>query len=156
MGILVLSSAEKLGLPWKSLDVIIVSVFSEMSEMILSILSRRFCFLLVNLGEWRKRWFNLSLSKPQRIKGLNGWVIMINHWRDSHLINCFQYSAAFAVEELSALELPSSYSEKKCWERGWWHGLNRELKIILGNMYYWTKKKRKQEQFVNVLLLWLL
>ena len=50
-----LSSGEKLGSPSKSIDVILVSVFLEMSGMILSILSRRLCLSLVNLGQWRKK-----------------------------------------------------------------------------------------------------
>ena len=41
------------------------SVFLKMSGMILSILSRRFCLSLLNLGRWRKKWFNVSISKPQ-------------------------------------------------------------------------------------------
>ena len=50
-----LSSAEKLGSPKRSIDVIQVSLFPRMSEKILSILSRRFCLSLVNLGQWRKK-----------------------------------------------------------------------------------------------------
>ena len=42
-----------------------------MSGMILSILSRRFCFSLVNLGQWRKKLFNVSVSKPQAQIGLS-------------------------------------------------------------------------------------
>ena len=40
-------------------------VFLKMSGTILSILSRRFCFLLANLEQWRKKWIHLSISKPQ-------------------------------------------------------------------------------------------
>ena len=48
------------------------------------------------------------------MKRLNGWVIMINPFDDEIPIylSAFRYSTAFSVEELSALESPSSYSEK--------------------------------------------
>ena len=42
-----------------------MSVFLKKFEMIFSILSRRFCLSLVNLGQLRKKWFNVSESKPQ-------------------------------------------------------------------------------------------
>ena len=45
-------------------------VFLEMSGMILSILSR-FCLSLVNLGQWRKKWLNVSISKSQVQIGLS-------------------------------------------------------------------------------------
>ena len=48
------------------------------------------------------------------MKRLNGWVIMINPF-DAEIpiyLSAFQYSTVFSVEELSALESPSSYSEK--------------------------------------------
>ena len=48
-----------------------MSAFLKMSGMILSILSRRFCLSLVNLGQWRKKWFNVSISKPQMQIGLS-------------------------------------------------------------------------------------
>ena len=41
-----------------------------MAGMILSILCRRFCLSLVDLGQWRKKWFNVSISKPQVQIGL--------------------------------------------------------------------------------------
>ena len=41
-----------------------------MSGMILSILSR-FFLSLVNPGQWRKRRFNVSISKPQTQIGLS-------------------------------------------------------------------------------------
>ena len=37
----------------------------------LSILSRTFCLSLVNLGQWRKNWLNVSISKPQIEIGLS-------------------------------------------------------------------------------------
>ena len=67
---LVLNSAEKLRPPYRSIGVILVSVFLKMSGMILSLLSRRFCLSLINLGQCRKKWFNISISKPQMQIGL--------------------------------------------------------------------------------------
>ena len=40
-------------------------VFLKMSGTILSILSRRFCFLLVNLEQWRKKWIHVLISSTQ-------------------------------------------------------------------------------------------
>ena len=40
-------------------------VFLKMSGTILSILRRRFCFLLANLEQWRKKWIHVSISRPQ-------------------------------------------------------------------------------------------
>ena len=58
-----------------------MSVFLGISGMILSILSRRFYFSLVNLGEWRKKWFNVSISKPQlRIGWSMSKKLCINVW----------------------------------------------------------------------------
>ena len=68
---LVLSSAEKLTSPLKRIDVVLASVFLKMLGIILSILSRRFCLSLVNFGQWRKKWFNVSISKPQVQIGLS-------------------------------------------------------------------------------------
>ena len=50
-----LSSAEKLGSPQRSIVVILVSGFIKMSGMILSILSGKFSLSLMNLGKWKKR-----------------------------------------------------------------------------------------------------
>ena len=46
-------------------------VFLEMSVMIVSILSRRLYLSLVNIGQWRKNWFNVSISNPQLQIGLS-------------------------------------------------------------------------------------
>ena len=48
-----------------------MSVFLEMTVMIVSILSRKLYLSLVNLGQWRKNWFNVSISKPQMQIGLS-------------------------------------------------------------------------------------
>lgn len=50
-----LSSAEKLGSPQRSIVVILVSGFLKMSGMILSILSGKFSLSLMNLGKWKKK-----------------------------------------------------------------------------------------------------
>ena len=55
--------------------------FLKMSRMILSILSRRFSLLLVYLGQWRKRWFNVSISIPQmRIELTVSKKLCLNLW----------------------------------------------------------------------------
>ena len=48
-----------------------MSVFLQMLWMILSFLSRRFCLSLVNLRQWRNKWFNVSISKLQLHIGLS-------------------------------------------------------------------------------------
>ena len=45
--------------------------FSRNIGMVLSILSKRFCLSLVNLGQWWKKWLNVSISKPQIQIGLS-------------------------------------------------------------------------------------
>ena len=65
------SSAEKLRSPERSINVILVLVFLKMLGMILSILSKMFCLSLVNLAQWRKDSFNVSISKPQIQIGLS-------------------------------------------------------------------------------------
>ena len=55
--------------------------FLKMSRMILSILSRRFSLSLVYLGQWRKRWFNVSISIPQmRIELTVSKKLCLNLW----------------------------------------------------------------------------
>ena len=39
--------------------------FLKMPGILVSILSRRFCFSLANLGQWIKKCFDVSTSKPQ-------------------------------------------------------------------------------------------
>ena len=65
LNMLVLSSAENLGFPERSADVILVSVFLKMSGMILSILSGRLCLSLVTLGSGKK---NDSMFRCQNHK----------------------------------------------------------------------------------------
>ena len=42
-----------------------MSVFFKASGMRHLILTTSFCFLLVSPGQWRKKWFSVSISKPQ-------------------------------------------------------------------------------------------
>ena len=66
-----ISSPEKLGSLWRSTYVILMSFFLKISEMMLWILSIWFFLSLVNLGQWRKKWFNVSISKQQIQIGLS-------------------------------------------------------------------------------------
>ena len=47
-----------------------MSVFLKLLGMMLSTFGR-FCISLVNLGQWRKKWFNVSISRPQTQIGLS-------------------------------------------------------------------------------------